>query len=65
MWVAGTFNINNSISEITISDKRNMKDWALYLLSQEPGLEWFQNGKLLQNYFFHFISWIRCLTVLG
>lgn len=26
MWVAGTFNINNSISEITISDKRNMKD---------------------------------------
>jgi poly(3-hydroxyalkanoate) synthetase len=45
MWIASKLNLNSSVAEITISDKSNLRECALYILSELEGLEWFNSGK--------------------
>mmetsp|Transcript_13269 Transcript_13269/g.24882 ORF Transcript_13269/g.24882 Transcript_13269/m.24882 type:complete len:678 (-) Transcript_13269:764-2797(-) len=47
LWVLSTFHLAKSIRQLTLKDKDDPRETAMYKLSQLPGLEWFTHVVLL------------------
>mmetsp|Transcript_13777 Transcript_13777/g.9754 ORF Transcript_13777/g.9754 Transcript_13777/m.9754 type:complete len:97 (+) Transcript_13777:2183-2473(+) len=50
MWFIKKWKKAVSISQLSMTDKKNMKDSCLYQLSTQPGLNWFKHTILVSSF---------------